>query len=260
MSIHNYVSMHIIRYTIVVGVVLIFFGCTKDAKINIYMIGDSTMAPKSEEQRPKTGWGEVLSEYFSDDVRIQNYAKNGRSTKSFIDEGRWQLVLDSLNQGDYLIIQFGHNDQKSDNPVLYASPDEYEANLKTFIDESSRKGAIPILMNPIVRRRFDAEESFFDTHGKYPSKSREIANKWNVLFVDMHLKSLEMVVQSGPEISKDFFLWLKPGESVNYPEGVEDNTHFSPFGARKMAYLAVEGIADLDTKLNKYLKIEKKCE
>ncbi len=258
MSIRNFLLMRFIRYAILAGVITIIFGCTKADRINIYMIGDSTMAPKSEEQRPKTGWGEVLSDYFSDDVRILNYAKNGRSTKSFIDEGRWQLVLDSLKKGDYLIVQFGHNDQKSGNPMLYASPEDYATNLKMFIDEASRKGAIPILMSPIVRRRFDAEVSFFDTHGKYPSKSREIATKCNVLFVDMHLKSLEMVVQSGPEISKNFFLWLQPGESVNYPEGLEDNTHFSPLGAKKMAGLAVEGIAGLDTKLNKYLKTEKK--
>jgi len=249
--------MYIIRNSIYVAIVFMFLGCSETDRITIYMIGDSTMAPKSEEQRPKTGWGEVFSESFSEDVRVRNHAKNGRSTKSFIDEGRWQIVLDSLKSGDFLIIQFGHNDQKSDNPLLYASPDDYATNLTMFIEEASRKGAVPILMSPIVRRRFDGQDSFYDTHGNYPSKTREIANIWDVLFVDMHLKSLEMIVQGGPEISKDYYLWLKPGESVNYPEGLEDNTHFSPFGARRMADLAVRGIADLDTKLNKYLKTER---
>lgn len=234
--------------------ILMFHSCDTSEELRVYMIGDSTMAPKSKEQTPKTGWGERFSEFFTDNVLIINHAKNGRSTKSFIDEGRWQIVFDSLREGDYLFIQFGHNDEKENRPELYASPEVYAENLIKFIQGSREKGAVPILLTPIVRRRFDQHQTFFDTNGKYNAMARKVAGESGVDFIDMNSKTLELVITIGPEMSKDIFLWLEPGESANYPYGVEDDTHLSPFGAKKVAALAAEGLVETGCYLGKYLK------
>ena len=138
----------------------IFFGLlisvllfrVADAQITVYLAGDSTCANKAGDKRPETGWGEMLQQYFDPArVKIVNEAQNGRSTKSFIDEGRWKSIVDRLNKGDYVFIQFGHNDEKKDKPTIYASPEDYKANLIKFIMETRARGATPVLMTPVSR-------------------------------------------------------------------------------------------------------------
>ena len=225
-------------------------------QITIYLAGDSTMAIKAADKRPETGWGERLQQYFDETkVKIENHAQNGRSTKSFIDEGRWQKIVDSLKKGDYVFIEFGHNDEKADKPAVYAAANtDYRNNLIKFVSEVRAKKAFPILLTPVMRRKFDDKGIFQDTHGAYPDAVRKVAQELKVLLIDMHRLSEKVLKDYGSETSRKLFLQLKEGENPNYPKGVEDNTHFNPKGADEIAKLAIDLIKKSDFKLKKYLK------
>lgn len=245
----------IYKVTLIILTIFIGWQCSINHSIRIYLIGDSTMADKPLEGNPERGWGQMFHEFFSGYVEIKNYAVNGRSTKSFIDEGRWQTVFDSLKAGDYLFIQFGHNDEKKNDATRYAAPDgAYKDNLEKFVNESRSRGAIPILLTPIVRRRFDDQGKFYDTHGDYPDAARDVAARLKVPLIDMHKLSQKLIVEKGEEDSKEIYLWIKPGEFSRFPEGKEDNTHFSETGARLMAELAANALRNMDLPLKKSLK------
>jgi len=223
--------------------------------VTIFLAGDSTMAHKDENKRPETGWGEQLQKYFDETkVRVDNHAANGRSTRTFISEGRWQALIDKVKPGDYVLIQFGHNDESKDKGERYTPPDDFRANLARFVAEVRAKKATPVLLTPVMRRRFNKEGVFYDTHGEYPDLTRRVATEQKVALIDMHRLSEKVLVKYGPEESRKLFLQLKPGENANYPQGVEDNTHFSPLGADIMAGLAVDGIREQKLGLVKYLK------
>ncbi len=223
--------------------------------VTVYLAGDSTMAEKRPEKRPETGWGEFLAQHFdARRVRVENHAQNGRSTRTFISEGRWQAVVDKLRAGDYVLIQFGHNDSSKEKTDRYTPPEDYRANLTRFVADVRAKKAVPVLLTPVMRRRFDKEGKFYDTHGEYPDIVRRVAADERVALIDMHRKSEKVLVEYGPDDSRKLFLQLKPGEHPNYPQGVEDNTHFSPPGAELMASLAVEGIREQKLGLAKFLK------
>jgi len=168
----------------------------QNENITIFMIGDSTMANKPYlDGNPEKGWGQVFGLYFRDEVKVDNHAVNGRSSKSFINEGRWQKVRELIKPGDYVIIQFGHNDQKKNSPERYAPPQtEYRQNLEKFIHETRDLGANPVLATPIVRRRFDEYAHFYDTHGAYPDVVREVARELDVPLLDLHKKSRELLI------------------------------------------------------------------
>lgn len=223
--------------------------------ITVYLAGDSTCAVKIAEKRPETGWGEMFGQFFKDSkVKIDNRAMNGRSTKTFISEGRWQAIVDSLKKGDYVFIQFGHNDSAKEKGERYTPPEDYRKNLIKFIEETQAKKAFPVLLAPVMRRRFDKDGKFYDTHGEYPDIVRAVAKEYKVLLIDMHRESEKLIVSYGEEGSKKLFLILKEGESPNYPKGIDDNTHFSPFGAEEIAKLVVEGIRESKIGLRKHLK------
>lgn len=222
--------------------------------VTIYLAGDSTMAAKQPDKRPETGWGEMLLQHFrAGSVIVDNRAMNGRSTKSFIDEGRWQSIVESLLKDDYVFIQFGHNDQKKDKPAVYASAKEYRANLMRFVADARSKGANPVLMTPVSRRRFE-NGILVKTHGEYPDLVKSVAADLGVPLIDMEAKSAVVLTRYGTEGSARLFLHLKPGENANYLHGVEDNTHFSPLGADEMAKLAVQGIREEKLGLRTLLK------
>ena len=213
----------------------------------IHMIGDSTMANKSDpETNPEFGWGQVLQSFFdANQVTVCNYALNGRSSKSFFGEGHWDKVRAALEPGDYVLIQFGHNDQKDKSPDRYTNPyTGYRANLVRYIEESRAKGAYPVLFTSIVRRNFNEQGTLVDTHGAYPLIVRDVARELKVPFVDMQLKSEQLVLALGIENSKELYLWLEPGQSERFPDGRQDNTHFCQKGAMAMARLAVEGLRE----------------
>ena len=202
-------------------------------QITVYLAGDSTMAEKKSDKRPETGWGEYLQIHFDETkVKVENHAQNGRSTKSFINEGRWQKIVDSLKKGDFVFIQFGHNDEKLDKPEVGAAANgEYRNNLIRFVNDVRAKKANPVLLTPVMRRRFNEKGEFYDTHGEYPDAVRKVAAELKVPLIDMHRKSEAVLVKFGEAESKKLFLQLAPKAHPNYPNGVEDNTHFSAFGA-----------------------------
>ena len=225
------------------------------APVTVFLAGDSTMAPKQENKRPETGWGEQLQKRFDEKkLRIDNHAANGRSTKTFISEGRWQTLIDKVTEGDYVLIQFGHNDQSKDKGERYTPPDDFRHNLERFIAEVRAKKATPVLLTPVMRRRFDKDGKFYDSHGEYPDLTRRVAAEQRVALIDTHRLSEKVLVKYGPEESRKLFLQLKAGENPNYPQGVEDNTHFSPLGADLMAALAVDGFREQKLGLVKFLK------
>ncbi|MFX0555792.1 rhamnogalacturonan acetylesterase [Maribacter sp. CXY002] len=223
--------------------------------ISIYCIGDSTMADKKNpEENPEHGWCQVLPKFFMDDIRVDNRAVNGRSSKSFIDEGRWQNVYDSLKEGDYVFIQFGHNDQKFKDSTRYTNPHtSYRHNLIRFINESREKGAFPILFSSIVRRNFNEFGTLIDTHGEYPLETRLVAQELKVPFIDLNYLTEIMETNHGVKGSKELHLHFKPGDHPYYPDGKEDNTHLSRKGALLVAEMAVKELkkqrVNLATKL-----------
>lgn len=221
----------------------------------IFLIGDSTMADKPVADNPERGWGQLLPALFRDGVEIKNHAVNGRSSKSFIDENRWDAVVQQLRPGDWVFIQFGHNDEKSEDPSRYAAPHTtYRKNLTRFVSETRDKGAQPILLTPVMRRRFDAQGKFFDTHGEYPGAVRALAQELQVPLIDLHQTSRTLIERLGPEDSKKLFLWVAPGQYKSLPEGKKDDTHFSEYGATQMATLVAEDLRKARLPLARFLK------
>ncbi len=221
--------------------------------ITVFMAGDSTMANKPLES-PERGWGQRFPLMFDETVRIDNRGANGRSTKTFILENRWQAIMDTIRPGDYVFIQFGHNDQAKDKPERYTPPDEYKANLIRFVRETRAKKAKPVLCTPVARRNFDAQGKVTNPHGVYPDLVKEVAAAFKVPMIDMFQKTKKLAESYGPEASKSLFLWVEPGKSAFFPDGRQDNTHYNELGATKAAELAAEGIRELKLPLAKRLK------
>lgn len=223
------------------------------ATVTLWLAGDSTMAPKAADKRPETGWGEALAECFApSEVRVANHAMNGRSTKSFVAEGRWAAIVDSVRPGDYVFIQFGHNDEKVHLPIG-ATPEEYARNLARFVDDVRAKQASPVLLTPVTRRSFVGGR-LTDSHGAYPPAVRAVSAERKVPLIDMHRASMALVERQGEDSSRALWLHLEPGEHPNYPSGVRDNTHFSPAGARAMAGLAIHAIRSLGLGLSAQMR------
>lgn len=242
--------------TIALIFILTAFKC-QDEKITVFLIGDSTCANKLPVYNPETGWGMVLPTYFNENsVTVQNHAVNGRSTKSFINEKRWETVTKLLKKGDWVLIQFGHNDQKITDSTRYAAPQTtYRANLIRFVNETRAKGANPILLTPVMRRKFDETNGqFIDQHGEYPAAVKAVANELNVPLIDLHTKSKAVIEQHGVEGSKKLFMHYVGGIFNKFPKGIDDDTHFSQYGAAVMASLVAEGINEASIGLKSFLK------
>ncbi|MDR2626695.1 MAG: rhamnogalacturonan acetylesterase [Dysgonamonadaceae bacterium] len=202
--------------------------------IVVYLIGDSTCANKSESKRPETGWGEKLQQFLDRHyITVDNRAIDGRSSKSFIAEGRWDNILTTLKTGDWVFIQFGHNDQyKGEANEVWSTVDEYKTNLRRYVNETRAKGANPVILTSIVRRQFSGNE-LTQSLGEYPGAARAIAAEMSVPLIDMEAKTRAVVSALGPEDSKSLYMW------VNL-----DNTHLNPAGAETFASLVVEGIRE----------------
>ncbi len=227
----------------------------KESSTQVFLIGDSTMANKPNPADPERGWGQILPEFLDEKVIVQNHAVNGRSTKSFINEGRWKKVLEGLHKGDWVLIQFGHNDEKSQDTSRYAAPQTtYRENLTRFIKEARAKGANPVLITPVMRRKFTDKGQFEDTHGDYPAAVKAVAGEQKVPLIDLHAKSRQTIEKMGVEDSKKLFLWFTKGYYPTRKDGIKDDTHFSEYGARTMAILIAGGIKEEKLDLAKYLK------
>lgn len=223
-----------------------------EAKPQILMAGDSTMSIKALSDYPETGWGMPFASFFADDIKVINLAKNGRSTASFKTEGLWQQILDLCQPGDYVFIQFGHNDEVS-TKATYTTPEQFKANLNAFIQDVQAKHAHPILLTSVTRRYFTAEGKIEPTH-PYSVIVDQVAQQHNVEFIDMDSISREHFSQMGDEASALRFMHIKPGLHPNYPNGVRDNTHFNELGAREVAQLVLAELKQRQSPLIQYLR------
>lgn len=223
---------------------------------HLHLAGDSTMADKPmEPPNPEHGWGQLLPRFFRDPSMVVNHAVNGRSTKSFLDEGRWQQVVDALQPGDWVIIQFGHNDEKSEDPKRYAAPHgAYQENLRRFIRDVRAREANPVLATPVARRLWDVAGHLRDSHGEYPEAMRAVAAETKVPLLELNVLSLALVSGHGVEGSKQLFLWIPAGAYQRKPEGWKDDTHFSACGAERVAALAVQEMLRLQLPLARWLR------
>jgi lysophospholipase L1-like esterase len=220
----------------------------------LFMAGDSTMADKPEDL-PERGWGMVLPRYFKDRSVVRNHAVNGRSTKSFIDEGRWQAIVDQLRPDDVVVIQFGHNDEKQEDPKRYTDPaTTFRDNLRRFVDDVRSKRAWPILATPVARRKFDATGTLIPTHGAYPDAIRAVASEAAVPLLDLERETSAWLRDIGPETSKRYFMWISPGAHPQLPGGKQDDTHFVEAGAARVAELAIDGMRALRLPITALLK------
>ncbi len=225
-----------------------------DQKPTLFLVGDSTCANKPLEDNPERGWGQLLPDYFTNEVAIQNHAVNGRSTKSFIDEHRWDTVMSRLKTGDFVMIQFGHNDEKSEHPKVAAPAHTlYKENLLRFINDVRSKGATVILITPVMRRSFDSSGKFVDSHGDYPAVVKEVGAQMNVPVIDLHQSSEALILEEGVENSKRLFLHIPEGHFKTQKGVRTDNTHFSEYGAASMASLVCQAIKDQHLPMEKYL-------
>jgi lysophospholipase L1-like esterase len=214
------------------------------------MIGDSTMCLYDSSRFPLTGWGMPFAQYFDSTVTIENKARGGRSTRTFIAENLWQPIVDNLSEGDYVFIQFGHNDESESYPDRYTTPDDYRKYLIKFITESRNKEAVPVLITPVSRRKFSATGKALETHAVYSKVVHEVAQQYQVPLIDLDQMSLELIQQYGPENSPLLFMQLEAGEDPDYPSGIHDNTHFNNYGARHIAELVINGINNLHLALS----------
>ncbi|MDQ0580213.1 rhamnogalacturonan acetylesterase [Streptomyces rishiriensis] len=197
----------------------------------LFIAGDSTAAQKYSDAAPETGWGMALPFFLHKDRPVANHAVNGRSSKSFVDEGRLDAVLAAIRPGDLLLVQFAHNDEKTTDPARYTEPwTTYQDHLRMYVDGARAKGARPVLATPVERRRFDAEGNALPTHGEYPAAMRALAEAERVALLDVQALSLALWQRLGVEETKTYFNWTA---------SEQDNTHFNPPGAIAVARLVV---------------------
>ena len=245
----------------------------------IFIIGDSTAANKDLSQgKLERGWGMALQCYFDDNILVDNHAVNGRSSKSFIDEGRWDKVLEKMKPGDYVIIQFGHNDEKPKADRHTDPGSTFDYNLAKFVRETREHGGIPILMNCVVRRNFFVQapeneddeqlrtttfengvkmiegDTLIDTHGLYAQAPRDLAQRMNCHFVDANRITHDLEQGLGREASKKLHMWFLPGQEPSVPKGRQDNTHYNVYGAHRVASLLADALCEEVPLLSKYHK------
>lgn len=265
------------KYLFVTFALLLFASALPEKTTTIFIIGDSTAANKDiSKGKLERGWGMVLQSYFDDNIRVDNRALNGRSSLSFINEGRWDAVLKSMKPGDYVIIQFGHNDEKPKADRHTDPGSTFDYNLAKFVRETREHGGIPVLMNCVVRRNFfvkapeiDDDEklrtqtfkdgvkmvegdTLIDTHGLYRVAPRDVAQRMNVHFVDANRITHDLEQGLGTEASKKLHMWFLPGTEPSEPKGKQDNTHYSVYGAHVVARLLADALCQEVPVLKKY--------
>lgn len=248
----------------------VLFAGAKPRPVHVFMAGDSTMADKVltktvkdsvsgetfEEPFLERGWGQLLPEFLSSGALVVNHAKNGRSTRTFVEEGWWSKIIDNVQPGDFVILQFGHNDSSVAKGERYTNPVQFRLNFIAFVDEIRAKGGIPVLCTPVARRKFNKEGVLEPTHGVYPDIIRAVAREKKTAFIDMEKLTSNWLQSAGVEASAKFFHKYPPGVSRLYPNGLDDNTHFNEAGARIVAGMFVDEVKV--NKINRLMKIIKK--
>ncbi len=222
---------------------------------SVYIAGDSTVQTYDEYWKPEAGWGQMISRFFNTDITFENHSIGGRSTKSFINQGRLDAILREIKPDDYFLIQFGHNDATVSNPERYASVPDYKNYLKTYINGARQRGATPILVTPVGRRDFNSETGKFNiSFPEYVQGMKEVAEELKVDLVDLSALSVAYYDTIGPEGTLSVFLHTEPGIYQAFPNGSQDNTHFQEYGAIQIARLLSGGIKELDIPLSEYVR------
>lgn len=212
----------------------------------VFYAGDSTVQYNDATTYPQTGIGQVIHLFLKDSVKVSNHGKNGRSTKSFMDECRLVPIYDNIKRGDFLFIQFGHNDEKENDPSRYTEPyGEFRDNLQRMCNLAHNKGAYPVIISPIERRLFDDDGKLRVTHEPYVSSMREFAKENNIAFIDLNIMSRDILTTLGADNAKKLYLQLKKDEFKNFPDGLEDNTHLKYEGAVAYAECIAKGLYEL---------------
>ena len=263
--------------TVAIMTIAMLTSSTAEKKTTIFVIGDSTAANKDiSNGKMERGWAMVLQSYFDDNIVVDNHALNGRSSLSFLNEGRWDKVIEKMKPGDYVIIQFGHNDEKPKADRHTDPGSTFDYNLARYVRETREHGGIPVLMNCVVRRNFfvnapenDDDEklrtqtfkdgvkmvegdSLIDTHGLYRVAPRDVAKRMNVHFVDANQITHDLEQGLGTEASKKLHMWFLPNTEPSEPKGKQDNTHYSIYGAHTVAKLLADALCEEIPVLKKY--------
>ncbi len=229
---------------LVLPCIIMAFSAAPKKKIRIWMIGDSTMSVKAKTAYPETGWGMPFVYFWDSTVTVDNRAMNGRSTRTFLEEKRWAPVMEEMQEGDYVFIQFAHNDEVP-SKASYVPEKDFRNNLLKYINDTRSKKGIPVLLTPVARRKFDSTGHIVETHAVYAQLVRDVAKESNTILIELSEKSKALLQQLGPENSKYLFNHLAEGEHPNYPAGKTDDTHFNELGARKMAEIVLGEIRTL---------------
>ena len=241
----------LMKHLIALLAVVMVVGAFAQQPSRLHLVGDSTMADKpTAPPNPEHGWGQLLPKFFMDASMVVNHAANGRSTRSFLTEGRWQKLVDALRPGDWVIIQFAHNDEK----IFPTARGEFQENLRRFIADARARKANPILATPCARRLWDDAGRLTETHGDYPEAVRAVATEANVPLLEMNRLTAVLENGHGVEGSKRLHLWIAAGVYERQPAGYEDNTHYSAYGAERVAALAVQELRRLGLPLAEWLR------
>lgn len=212
----------------------------------IFWAGDSTVQTNDITTYPQTGIGQVFSLYLKEEYTVCNHAKNGRSTKSFMDEGRLAQIDAKIGEGDFLFIQFGHNDEKDQDPARYTVPGAtFDENLRVFINVARKHGAHPVLITPLERRCFEDNGMLGEgAHGPYVEAIKNVAVAEDVPLIDLHAKSRKVMIEVGADKTVEWFMNIEPNTYASCPEGKKDNTHLKYAGAVTFAGLVAEGLKE----------------
>ncbi len=212
---------------------------------------------KNPQENPVYGWGQVLPNFTKNNINISNHAVNGRSSKSFRELDHWKPELDSLNKGDYVFIQFGHNDGKETDSTRYTNPKtSFRYNLIRYVEETRSKGAITVLFSSIARRKFNKEGVLLDSYGNYTLMTRLVAKKMNVPFIDLQYLIEQTELLYGIEGSKKLHLQFDKGENDFFPDGKTDDTHLSKLGANEVVKLVINEICVKIPEFKKYFILQ----
>ena len=216
-----------------------------EKKINVYLAGDSTVQTSQEKESPQAGWGQFIEQFFTEDVQFFNHAIGGRSSKTFVEEGRLEAILSKISRDDYLLIQMGHNDSTPYKPERYTEPfGDYQKYLHMYVEGARKTQAIPILITPVARLHYENNQ-FVNDFQDYCNAMKQLAIEEHVLCIDLMERSLQYFASCGYELVLTFFM-----ASVNH----NDYTHFTKAGAKAIARLVADEIKNLPTPLAKYVK------
>jgi lysophospholipase L1-like esterase len=208
------------------------------ATLRIFIAGDSTASLYEPSRYPRMGWGQVLDRFFDARVAVIDRAQSGRSSRSFIEQGWLAPIARDLRAGDLFLIQFGHNDEKIEDPSRYTqATTQFPRMLERYVDAARQAGAQPVLISPVARRQFDGDK-VVDGHGDYARAVLDLATRLKVPSIDLNALSMALVQRAGPVGSTRIYLYV-PAQAL------ADDTHFQEHGAEAIACLVVSELKRL---------------